>query len=155
MLLRRHGNRLAIEKQFENPMCGGVYYTTQNQDIRVYFPNPKALLPVKTRTGEITTLAWGRRREQAGMLPLGGWARLDSIYAGRWDRWFPVPVKIPVKSFMEKDLEGHSHWFDLTNGQWIQGLVARYQHERRVYVVTIEPEMAEAVHDRWPRIMSG
>ena len=136
-------------------MCGGVYYTTQNQDIRVYFPNPKALLPVKTRIGEITTLAWGRRREQVGMLPLGGWARLDSIYAGRWDRWFPVPVKIPVKSFMEKDLEGHSHWFDLTNGQWIQGLVARYQQERRVYVVTIEPEFPEAVHDRWPRIMSG
>ena len=136
-------------------MCGGVYYTIQNQDTRVYFPNPKALLPVKTRAGGIKTLAWGRRREQAGALPLGGWARLDSIYAGRWDRWFPVPVKIPVKSFMEKDLEGHNHWFDLTRGQWIQGLVARYQHERRVYVVTIEPELPEAVHDRWPRIMSG
>ena len=136
-------------------MCGGVYYTTQNQDTRVYFPNPKALLPVKTRSNDIATLAWGRRREQAGALPLGGWARLDSIYAGRWDRWFPVPVKIQVKSFMEKDLEGHSHWFDLTKGQWIQGLVARYRYERRVYVVTIEPEMAEAVHDRWPRIMSG
>jgi len=136
-------------------MCGGVYYTIQDRDTRVYFPNPKALLPVKTRTGDIKTLAWGRRREQAGMLPLGGWARLDSIYAGRWDRWFPVAVKIPVKSFMEKDLEGHSHWFDLTRGQWIQGLVARYQQERRVYVVTIEPELPEAVHDRWPRIMSG
>ena len=136
-------------------MCGGVYYTTQNQDTRVYFPNPKALLPVKTRAGSITTLAWGRRREQTGTLPLGGWARLDSIYAGRWDRWFPVAVKIPVKSFMEKDLEGHSHWFDLTRGQWIQGLVARHQQERRVYVVTIEPELPEAVHDRWPRIMSG
>ena len=136
-------------------MCGGVYYTTQHQDTRVYFPNPKALLPVKTRAGEMSMLAWGRRREQAGTLPLGGWARLDSIYAGRWDRWFPVPVKIQVKSFMEKDLKGHSHWFDLTKGQWIQGLVARYQHERRVYVVTIEPEMAEAVHERWPRIMSG
>ena len=86
-------------------MCGGVYYTIQDQDTRVYFPNPKALLP--------------------------------------------------VKSFMEKDLEGHSHWFDLTRGQWIQGLVARYQYERRIYVVTIEPELAEAVHDRWPRIMSG
>jgi hypothetical protein len=146
---------LGIERLFENSMCGGVYYTTQNQDIRVYFPNPKALLPVKTRNNEVVTLAWGRRREQAGALPLGGWARLDSIYAGRWDRWFPVPVKIPVKSFMEKDLEGHSHWFDLTGGQWIQGLVARHQHERRVYVVTIEPEMAEAIHDRWPRIMSG
>jgi len=136
-------------------MCGGVYYTIQNQDTRVYFPNPKALLPVKTRAGSIKKLAWGRRREQAGTLPLGGWARLDSIYAGRWDRWFPVAVKIPVKSFMEKDLEGHSHWFDLTRGQWIQGLVARYQQERRVYVVTIEPELPEAVHNRWPRIMSG
>ena len=136
-------------------MCGGVYYTIQDQDTRVYFPNPKALLPVKTRTGGIKTLAWGRRREQAGTLPLGGWARLDSIYAGRCDRWFPVAVKIPVKSFMEKDLEGHSHWFDLTRGQWIQGLVARYQQERRIYVVTIEPELPEAIHDRWPRIMSG
>jgi len=136
-------------------MCGGVYYTIQDQDTRVYFPNPKALLPVKTRAGSIKTLVWGRRREQAGILPLGGWARLDSIYAGRWDRWFPVAVKIPVKSFMEKDLEGHSHWFDLTRGQWIQGLVARYQQERRVYVVTIEPELPEAVHERWPRIMSG
>ena len=136
-------------------MCGGVYYTTGEQDTRVYFPNPKAQLPVKTRMGGIRMLAWGRRHEQAGRLPLGGWARLDSIYAGRWDRWFPAPVKIPVKSFMEKDLEGHSHWYDLTRGQWIQGLVARHQQEQRIYVVTIEPELADAVHDRWPRIMSG
>ena len=136
-------------------MCGGVYYSANDQDTRVYFPNPKARLPVKKRNGDIELLAWGRRREQAGSLPAGGWARLDSIYAGRWDRWFPVPVKVPVKSFMEKDLEGHSHWYDLTKGQWIQGLVARYEHERRIYVVTVEPELAEAVHDRWPRIMSG
>jgi hypothetical protein len=136
-------------------MCGGVYYSASGQDVRVWFPNPKAQLPVATRSDDICLLAWGRRREQAGQLPLGGWARLDSIYAGRWDRWFPVPVKLPVKSFMEKDLEGHSHWYDLTRGQWIQGLVARHRHERRVYVVTIEPEFADAVHDRWPRIMSG
>ena len=136
-------------------MCGGVYYSINNQDTRVYFPNPQAQLPVKSRGGSISTLAWGRRHQQAGTLPLGGWARLDSIYAGRWDRWFPIAVKIPVKSFMEKDLEGLSHWYDLTGGQWIQGLVARHQQERRVYVVTIEPELAEAIHGRWPRIMSG
>lgn len=136
-------------------MCGGVYYSINDQDIRVYFPNPKAQLPVKSRSGGINTLVWGRRQQQAGTLPLGGWARLESIYAGRWDRWFPIAVKIPVKSFMEKDLEGHSHWYDLTRGQWIQGLVARHRQERRLYVVTIEPELAEAIHDRWPRIMSG
>ena len=136
-------------------MCGGVYYTANGQDTRVWFPNPKAQLPVAMRNGDIHLLPWGRRHEQAGRLPLGGWARLDSIYAGRWDRWFTVPVKLPVKSFMEKDFEGHSHWYDLTRGQWIQGLVARCRHERRIYVVTIEPELADAVHDRWPRIMSG
>ncbi|MGB5474232.1 MAG: hypothetical protein WBQ78_12225 [Gammaproteobacteria bacterium] len=136
-------------------MCDGVYYTANGQDIRVYFPNPKAQLPVMARGGGTRRLAWGRRHEQAGSLPLGGWARLDGIYAGRWDRWFPVPVKIPVRSFMEKDLEGHSRWYDLTRGQWIQGLVARDRHERRIYVVTIEPELAEAIHARWPRIMSG
>lgn len=136
-------------------MCGGVYYSINDRDIRVYFPNPGAQLPVKTHTGTVRRLAWGRRLEQAGTLPLGGWARLDSVYSGRWDRWFPVPVKLPVKCFMEYDLEGHSHWYDLTRGQWIQGLVARDRHEQRVYVVTVEPELAEAIHNRWPRIMSG
>lgn len=136
-------------------MCGGVYYTYNNQDIRVYFPNPKAVLPVKTHSGIIEILPWGRRKDQNGLLPLGGWARLDSIYTGRWDRWFPIPVKIPVKSFMEKDIEGHGHWYDLTRGQWIQGLIARNRYEQRVYVVTISPEMADASHERWPRIMSG
>jgi len=47
------------------------------------------------------------------------------------------------------------HWYDLTRGQWIQGLVARHRQERRLYVVTLEPEMEDAIHTRWPRIMSG
>lgn len=136
-------------------MCGGVYYSINGQDVRVYFPNPKAVLPVLARNAEIHLLPWGRRREQCGSLPLGGWARLDSIYAGRWDRWFPVPVKLVLKSFMEKDIEGRSHWFDIGRGQYVQGLVARDGHEQRVYVVTVEPELIDATYERWPRILSG
>ena len=136
-------------------MCGGVYYSHNNQDVRVYFPNPKAVLPVVTKDKKIDLLPWGRRREQAGHLPLGGWARLDSIYSGRWDKWFPVPVKLPIQQFMEKDIQGNSHWFDITKGQFIQGLIARDKYEQRVYVVTITPEFEDAVHDRWPRILSG
>jgi hypothetical protein len=136
-------------------MCGGVYYSVNDRDVRVYFPNPGAMLPVRTRCGGTELLVWGRRHDQTGELPRGGWARLDSIYSGRWDRWFPVPVKLRLKSFMEKDFEGHSHWYDLTRGQWIQGLVARCRYERRVYVVTVDPELPDAVHERWPRIMSG
>ena len=42
-----------------------------------------------------------------------------------------------------------------TPEKWIQGLVAHWDNERRIYVVTITPEMEDAVHERWPRIMSG
>lgn len=136
-------------------MCGGVYYSHKGQEIKVFFPNPKATLPVKTRDGNHQLLPWGRRQHQIGKLPLGGWARLDSVYAGRWDRWFPRPVKLQVQGFMEKDIENRSHWYELTKGQWIQGLVARYNQEQRLYVVTVEPEREDAVHDRWPRILSG
>ncbi|OGT28955.1 MAG: hypothetical protein A2W28_12850 [Gammaproteobacteria bacterium RBG_16_51_14] len=134
-------------------MCGGIYYTYRGQDIRVYFPNPGAMLPVRKRSGECELLPWGRRRVQPGELPMGGWARLDAIYAGRWDYWRPVPVKLGVKSFMERDIENNNHWYDLVNGQWIQGLVARDGYERRIYVVTVAPEMMDAIHDRWPRIL--
>ncbi|GMR20467.1 MAG: hypothetical protein BMS9Abin36_1062 [Gammaproteobacteria bacterium] len=135
-------------------MCGGVSYSMQGRDMRVYFPNPRAMLPVKKKDQSVVSLPWGRRQEQDGILPMGGWARLDAIYAGRWDKWFPVPVMIAVSSFMEKDMEGVSHWYDLTKGQWIQGLVARHAYEQRVYVVTVEPQLEDAVHDRWPRIMN-
>ncbi len=136
-------------------MCGGVHYNHKGQEVRVFFPNPKAVLPVKCRDGDSQLVAWGRRKHQVGKLPMGGWARLDSIYAGRWDRWFPRPVKLLIQGFMEKDMEGRSHWYELTKGQWVQGLVVRHNQEQRIYVVTVEPEPEDAVHDRWPRILSG
>jgi len=136
-------------------MCGGVLYLRGDREVRVYFPNPRAVLPARTRSGDTTLLPWGRRRQQAGKLPLGGWARLESIYGGRWDRWFPIPVKLPIHSFMEKDIEGHECWYSLVGGQCVQGLVARNGHEQRLYVVTVEPELEDAIHDRWPRIMVG
>ncbi len=135
-------------------MCGGVFYVHEGEEYRYYFPNPSAVLPVKTKSS-VVLMPWGRRKEQVGKLPAGGWARLDSIYAGRWERFFPVSVKIPVSQFMEKDIEGVSHWFDITKGKWIQGLVAREGSEQRVYIVTIVPEMPQAIHDRWPRILTG
>ena len=134
-------------------MCGGVYYSFKGEDYRVYFPNPKAKLPVIQKSGDRVLLPWGRRKEQPGHLPPGGWARHESILEGRWDKYFPVPVKLDIQQFMEKDIEGKSHWYDITKGKFIQGLVARDGQEQRVYVVTIVPEMDDAIHDRWPRIV--
>jgi len=134
-------------------MCGGVLYQIDGQEFRTYFPNPKARLPILKRDGSVERIAWGRRREQTGRLPLGGWARHESILAGTWDKYNPRPIKIAVLAFMEKDHLGKSYWFEVTSGQYLQGLVVRDQHILRVYVVTIEPNFEDAVHNRWPRLI--
>ena len=133
-------------------MCGGVQFTHQDRDYRFYFPNPKAVLPVKMRTGEVRLLPWGRRKQQVGRLPMGGWARQDSIYAGKWDRFFPIPVKLLIFSYMEKNFQGESKWYEVGGQNIIQGLVASDAHEQRVYVVTIEPDVLDCDHDRLPLI---
>lgn len=136
-------------------MCGGVLYQSDGESRRLFFPNQRATLPVVTRSGRVVQLAWGRRRGEPGALPFGGWARLEAIRRGGWERWFPTPVRLPLRGFMEQDMEGRSHWYTLTRGQFVQGLVARDGGERRVYVVTVEPERADALHARWPRLVAG
>jgi hypothetical protein len=137
-------------------MCGGVKYQHDGQSVTAYFPNPKAALPVLRRNGGHELLVWGRRKEEAGTLPPGGWARLDSIHQGRWQHYAPVPVRLVVAEFMEKDHAGHSHWYPLADGQWLQGLVATRGEEQRVYVVTLVPteDAPRALHSRWPRIVT-
>lgn len=137
-------------------MCGGAQFQHGDDFMRMYFPNPKAVLPVLQKDGRQVLLPWGRRQDEFGRLPMGGWAKLESIYGGVWDKYFAKPVKIPVLAFMEKDLAGRSHWYDLQKGQFIQGLIAREGNEKRIYVVTIEPEPDDAqIHDRWPRVVQS
>ena len=102
------------------------------------------------KDGNVILLPWGRRKEQEGKLPPGGWARLESINAGEWDCYHPRPVKIAVDAFMEKDHEKNSHWFDMEPDTFIQGLHATVNDEARIYVVTIEPDpLKRQIHDRW------
>ena len=136
-------------------MCGGVKYRYEGEQQLVYFPSPLARLPVLKKSGELELVTWGRRREESGGLPQGGWARLESVKQGVWDKYGAQPVKVFVDEFMEKDRQGTSHWFKLGENQWIQGLIARTDDEARLYVVTVIPPMENAVHDRWPRIMGG
>ncbi|MBF0263803.1 MAG: hypothetical protein HQL46_00905 [Gammaproteobacteria bacterium] len=135
-------------------MCGGATYTVNRNKVTVYFPNPKAQLPVLLKDGTIELYDWGRRESQAGRLPLGGWARLESIKSGKWEYTNPTPCKIIVDSFMEKDNTKKSHWFDLDPNCFIQGLYARLGEEQKLYVVTVEPEgELMKIHNRFPRII--
>jgi hypothetical protein len=134
-------------------MCGGVQYPYQGKTIKIYFPDPNARLPILMKDQSIEFMPWGRRREQAGHLPQGGWARHESVLNGVWDKYQPVPVKIQVDAFMEKDQNKVSHWFNLEQGQFIQGVLANRGDEHRVYVVTVTPPMDNPIHDRWPRII--
>ena len=131
-------------------MCGGIEY----QGHKIFFPNPEARLPVRTRDGNVSWVPWGSC-DKVGRLtfPNGGWARLDSIKAGKWKPWHPRPVLIPAESFMEKDQDKQSHWISLAHGMAIQALLAERDGEQRVYVVTEEtPSEYHWIHDRWPRL---
>lgn len=138
-------------------MCGGVQFKHEDKALKVYFPSPQAVLPVRLKSGGHTLIPWGRREEDTGELPIGGWARHESILAGKWDRYFPKPVRLDLLAFMEKDHQGRSHWYPLMASNAIQALVARYDDEQRVYVVTINPTLPDqaAVHSRWPRFVSA
>lgn len=104
-------------------MCGGVQARVADQVWKIYFPNAKAALPVLQADGTTEWVLWGRRREQPGHLPATGWARLDSITAGKWARYHPRTVSIMAERFMEKDTERVSHWLDLEPGQALEGLL--------------------------------
>jgi putative SOS response-associated peptidase YedK len=139
-------------------MCGGAkYIDPTGKEWKVYFPNPKAALPVVKEDGAIEWVKWGRRREEpAHGFVQGGWARIDSILAGKWAKLNPKPVLLAVQSFMEKDDDRVSHWIDLPEGGAIQGLLAYMQEEVRLYVVTEDTPAEYAwVHDRWPRIITN
>ena len=132
-------------------MCGGIQY----QNHKIFFPQSDAKLPVKLRHGGVSWIIWGRRKDEAvGKFPNGGWARLDSIKAGKWKPWHPRPVLILAESFMEKDQDKNSHWITLASNMAIQALLAERGSEQRVYIVTEEtPPEYHWIHDRWPRLM--
>lgn len=135
-------------------MCGGVQFDSNGKTIKTFFPNPKARLPVLTRNGSLIQVPWGRRELQPGIPPLGGWARLESIKTGAWERFHPKPVKIVVDAFMEKDSDDNSQWFLLEPDQFIQGLLATDGPFTRVYVVTEENNNSCHINNRWPRLLN-
>lgn len=137
-------------------MCGGASYLDGSGKLwKVYFPSPKAALPIKKSDGSIEWVKWGKRKEElAKGFIQGGWARIDSIRQGKWESLNPKPAILAIQAFMEKDAERTSHWIDVSEGSAVQGLLATLNDETRLYVVTEDtPPEFSWVHDRWPRLV--
>jgi len=59
-------------------MCGGVKFKHDNKELTVYFPSPKAVLPVRLKSKHHTLIKWGRQHEEEGALPPGGSCMIPS-----------------------------------------------------------------------------
>jgi hypothetical protein len=132
-------------------MCSGVEYQGEMHlwsDLAVH-------LPVRLKGGD---LAWVRRGARHGVeSPFfqGPCARLDSIKMGKWARFSPIPVRIPIERYMERDSRNKPYWVKAKPGGTLQGLVATWQGQHRVYVVTVDtPPEFQHVQPRWPRVLA-
>jgi hypothetical protein len=146
-------------------MCGGVGYKikkiTEKELKRFYSPelirrfktsgrvesffwNRNASLPVETKDG-IQLVLWGNKDENI-MLPKTGWAKEESLNAGKWDYLYPEVVDIPVDSGYEKKV-----WFDFDAGT--KGIVVGKGDDKHVYMITrgsSEEYLKETGHGREP-----
>ena len=147
-------------------MCHGIEYVRDDERIVVYFDIERAEVPVRKRSGAVEFLPWGARGDRyhirdntPGYLlkfPVGGWASRESIRAGEWQKFEPVPVRIVASRFVFVDGQLGPVFHALAAGEYIQGLLARAGGQRRVYVVTVDPPHEHAERrDFWPRIIKA
>lgn len=137
-------------------MCRAVRFRFDERDWQVRFSQHNARLPLfNPRSKEIALFTWGRRPREISGLPNGGWARRVTIQSGRWDKFNPKPVRILLNAFMEMDVAGKEQWFEVTKGNFVQGLLATFEMEKRVYVVSLDTSLEETHFERWPRIIAS
>jgi hypothetical protein len=122
------------------------------ESIKVYFPNPKAAVLVDPSTD--LWLPWGRRKEQPGDWPEGGWAREESLQKAFWTRWNPEQVIVHPVRWMEKDRHRVSRWFEMEPGTGLVCLKLAKAPGTPVYVITkpAKGDYLAEIHDRIPLV---
>ncbi len=144
----------AVEFKREKPIEGGLgLLEAEMESIRVRFPNPKAALLVDVEKNR--WLPWGRRKEEPGDWPEGGWAREESLNKPYWTKWDPEQLIIRMSQWMEKGHhDGRSYWFDVPEGHAVLALRLRSVPSEPVYIVTEASygDYAE-IHDRMPKLV--
>lgn len=89
-------------------MCGGVEARDAEKSYKVYFPSPKTAIPVLGAGGEeLGWVRWGRRKGEPGASPQGGWAKLETVERGGWEKYKPKRVMGLVQRYMGKGRRAH------------------------------------------------
>jgi len=150
-------------------MCGGIIYNlakVKKSDLEKfynekeierfektgqaesYFWQKQPVLPIEIED-KVELLPWGNRDKEI-RLPLTGWAKQESIDAGKWNYLKPKFIKISAEQGIEKGVK-----FEIDAG--IQGLVVEKDGERHAYMVTkaATPEYLNLTHhDREPVLLN-
>ena len=82
-------------------MCQKVIYHYKNTTCRVSYTDLNPKLPILMKNGKTILLPWGGQKYVVSQLPIDNWIPLNEVYAGKWDEYFPKPVKLPLDSFIE------------------------------------------------------
>lgn len=141
-----------VEFLRQKPVEGLGLLEPEEEVIRVLFPNPKAALLVDPERDR--WIPWGRRGEQPGDWPDGGWAREESLHKAYWTRWDPETFVLRAHRWMEKDHAKRSHWCEVPGSEGILCLRLRAAPGEPAYMVTQASygEYAE-IHDRMPKLV--
>jgi hypothetical protein len=149
-------------------MCGGLAFNQKDKSTgglklkKVFFPIPQVHIPVIEAgmdPDDPVMMQWGRRHGEdpefsSYELPVTGWARLSSLVEGKWNHYQPSKVRIPLVSWMEKDPEKKSHWFDVEPHQYLLGVKIQKHEKNYVYIVTkTASEAFQAIHNREPLLV--
>ena len=119
----------------------------EQNNIILAFWHKQPVLPVELQ-GEKTLIEWGNR-DKSIKLPKTGWARLESLEAGKWNYLNPQVVKIPAALGYEKKV-----WFPLESE--IRGVLITKDELTKVYMITQTATDEYKIltgHDRMPRMM--
>lgn len=115
------------------------------------FWDRRPILPVrltKDPKSAIHIFDWGNREKEVD-LPRTGWAKYESLKAGRWNHLSPTKVLIPALEGVEK-----GKWFEIEGN--IAGILVERGEDRRVYMVTIPSDHDYkdfTGHDRMPKVV--
>lgn len=134
-------------------MCVAVAYEYNQVTVTQHFSHARACLPVKMKDGALKTIVWGRREIETGNLPEGSGLFLEDIRQGRWDEFFPQPVKLPVRRFAMLSAKQKLVWFELLAEHLMQGVVMHFNSERRCYCAYIKTYQPDHPFSFWPRLL--